>query len=464
MTAAAVEPASDAGLLAGDRRPLTIGIILLITLVGFEALAAATAFPVVLHELGHVNLYGWTFSAFLLANLVGITVAGQQSDRHGPRRPLVVGAVLFAIGLVIVGAAPSMLVVVAGRFVQGLGAGALPAVVYVVIGRAYPASARPKMFATLSSAWVLPSLIGPAIAGAVAEHLSWRLVFVGILPILALALALSLPALGALDRQATGDDDGEARSRATVAIRLAFGAGLVLAGLGTRSFVAIPLVVVGALLAAPALRRLVPKGTLRAAPGVPAAIAVRGLLTFPFFGADAFLPLMLTSVRHLSPTRAGLALTVSGLSWTLGSWIQARGASRVTIRRFGVLGISLVVVGIAGIAVALSSAVPAAVAWAAWGVGGLGMGMAYSMPSLVVLGDAPPDEVGAITASLQLTDTLGMALGTGVGGSIVAFGAASGWARSTSIGLVDALMVAVGIVAVVAARRLPRRHAADAVS
>ena len=438
MTAAALEPASDAGLLVGDRRPLTIGIVLLITLVGFEALAAATAFPVVLHELGHVNLYGWTFSAFLLANLIGITVAGQQADRYGPRRPLLAGAVLFAIGLVIVGAAPSMLVVVGGRFVQGLGAGALPAVVYVVIGRAYPASARPKMFATLSSAWVLPSL--------------------------GVALALSLPALGALDREATGDDDGEARSRASIAARLAFGAGLVLAGLGTGSFVALPLIAVGAVRAAPALRRLVPTGTLRAAPGVPAAIAVRGLLTFPFFGADAFLPLMLTSVRHLSPTRAGLALTVSGLSWTLGSWIQARGASRVTIRRFGVVGISLVVVGIAGIALALSSAVPAAVAWLAWGVGGLGMGMAYSMPSLVVLGDAPPDEVGAMTASLQLTDTLGMALGTGVGGSIVAFGAASGWARSTSIGLVDALMVAVGLVAVVAARRLPRRHAADAVS
>jgi MFS family permease len=136
----------------------------------------------------------------------------------------------------------------------------------------------------------------------------------------------------------------------------------------------------------------------------------------------------------------------------------------VTIRRFGVVGISLVVVGIGGIALALSSAVPAAVAWLAWGVGGLGMGMAYSMPSLVVLGDAPPDEVGAMTASLQLTDTLGMALGTGVGGSIVAFGAASGWARSTSIGLVDALMAAVGVMAVVAARRLPHRRAADPLS
>lgn len=87
---------------------------------------------------------------------------------------------------------------------------------------------------------------------------------------------------------------------------------------------------------------------------------MRGLLTFPFFGADAFLPLMLTSVRGQSATRAGLALTVSGLLWTLGSWVQARGSKRVTIRRFGVTGLVLVIVGVGGIALVLSADVPSA--------------------------------------------------------------------------------------------------------
>lgn len=84
------------------------------------------------------------------------------------------------------------------------------------------------MFAVLSSAWVLPSLIGPAIAGAVAENLTWRLVFVGILPILGLALALAVPAIGALDRH----DRHATPSRASIAVLLAAGAGLVVAGLG----------------------------------------------------------------------------------------------------------------------------------------------------------------------------------------------------------------------------------------
>ena len=91
-----------------------------------------------------------------------------------------------------------MEVLVAARLIQGLGAGAIPAVAYVSIGRALPERLRPRMFATLSTAWVMPGVIGPSIAGIVAVNLHWRLVFLGLLPLIAIAVFLTLPAIRAV--------------------------------------------------------------------------------------------------------------------------------------------------------------------------------------------------------------------------------------------------------------------------
>ncbi|TML92143.1 MAG: MFS transporter [Actinobacteria bacterium] len=443
------------GVLDAHRRALTIGIVLVVTMVAFEALAVATALPKTVDELGGVSLYGWAFSGFMLSNLIGITVAGHQADARGPAPPLVAGLVLFGAGLVICGAAPSMGVVVAGRAVQGLGAGAVPAVAYVAIGRGYPEALRPRMFAVMSSAWVVPGIVGPGVAGFVAERLSWRLVFLGLLPLLPLGGGLLVPALRGL-----GPTTASSESQAGTAVRLAAGAGLLLGGLGLHSLVGLPLMVAGGLVGFPALLRLLPAGALRAAPGLPAAVTMRSLQTFAFFGAEAFLPLMLTSVRGQSTTIAGLALTAATLTWTAGAWVQARLATRRSVRSVSIAGLVLVAAGIGLIATVLLDVVPVAVAAAGWGVAGLGMGLAYSMASVIVLAEAPADGVGAASAGLQLADVLGVALGTGLGGAIVAAGEAAPWSRRTSIAAIDFLMLAVALLGALVATRLPRRTAA----
>ncbi len=125
--------------------------------------------PIVADELGGLELYGWVFSAFFLGSLIGIVVVGGAIDRGGLAVPFAVGLGLFAIGLLIGGLAPSMPILVGARFLQGLGAGTIQPIAYVAIGRTLPESLRPRMFATLSTAWVLPGVIGPAIAGTVGE-------------------------------------------------------------------------------------------------------------------------------------------------------------------------------------------------------------------------------------------------------------------------------------------------------
>ena len=101
-----------------------------------------------------------------------------------------------------------MPVLIGGRLLQGFGAGGIAPVAYVAIARALPADLRPRMFAMLSTAWVVPGVIGPALSGVIAEHLSWRVVFLGLLPLIAIAAALTIPALA---RVAPAPADGGPR-------------------------------------------------------------------------------------------------------------------------------------------------------------------------------------------------------------------------------------------------------------
>ncbi|MCA1846131.1 MAG: MFS transporter, partial [Actinobacteria bacterium] len=396
--------------------------------------------------------YGWVFSSFMLADLVGLTLWGRLADRRGPARSYSAGVALFAAGLVIGGAAPSMAVLVLGRVVQGFGAGALSSTLYVAVGRGYARDAKPRMLATLSTAWVVPGLVGPALAGAVAEHLSWRLVFVGLLPVLGAASALTLPALRGMPPEAGAD---EARSPFGLAMRLALGAGLALGGLDSRGAArGVVLLAAGAIVGVPALRELLPEGVFRARRGLPAAIAARGLLTFAFFGTDTFIPLGLTSVRHVSPTLAGLALTTASLTWAGGSWFLAHTGKDWDRAKAAGGGMALVLVGIAGVASVLWRSVPVAVAPVAWAVAGAGMGMAYQIGTLVVVEDPPPAQVGLLSASMQLSDVLGVALGTGVAGAAVSLAAAQGWSRALGLAIGHAACGIVGTVALAACLRI----------
>lgn len=434
------------------RRALTTGLVFTITLVAFEGLAVATILKVIDDDLHDIGLIGWVFSAFFLGSLFGVVAAGYDADRKGPMRPFVVGLALFAIGLLVGGFAPNMLVLVSARAVQGIGAGAIPAVAYAVIGRAYPQELQPRMFAVLSSAWVVPGLIGPGISGAVASAFGWRWVLLGLLPLVALAAVMTTRALHTL-----GPPGGEEPTdRRVEALTLVVGAGLVLAGASSHSVVVAPiLVVAGIIVGARAFLRLVPPGTVRLARGMPAAVALRGLLTFAFFGTDAFVSYTVTSARNSSIVLGGLALTAATLTWTMGSWVQERFVRTIGPRRFVRGGLLVIAAGIVLMIAVAQAKVPVAFAVLAWGVAGLGMGVAHAPLSLVVLAEAPQGAEGTASAALQLCETLGISLGTGVAGAILSAGTSLAWTRGRSLAVAFALCGAVAVATAVAAMRLP---------
>jgi MFS family permease len=470
--------AAAEGLFAPGRRELTVGLVLTVTIVASESLAVGTVMPIVAEELGDLHLYGWAFSAFFLGSLVGIVVAGGLLDRGGLRGPLAVGLGLFTVGLLLGGLAPSMPVLVAARLLQGLGAGAVPPVAYVAIGRSLPETLRPRMFAVLSTAWVIPGVLGPSVAGLVVQVASWRWIFLGLLPLVVVAGTVTLGALRSVPPAPPSEHDA-ARSnvgRIPLAIAVAIGAGVTLAGLTATGALGLAAIGVGVLILGPTFRALSPPGTLRLARGVPAAIALRGVLTFAFFGADVYVPYLLVQARGLEAWTGGLAFTAATLTWTGGSWIQARLAARFGTRAFVGFGFGLLAVGVAITMSVVFVGVPWPVAVVGWSIAGLAMGLSYSPLSLAVLRDAPVTEQGSASAALQLSDVLGTALGTGVAGAIVAAaertvaadggpsGPVLGDLSGAAIGIVAAfgLSIVVAVAGWIATRRLSSRPTAPA--
>ena len=455
-------PPGERGLWSPERRPLTVGLVLTITLVAAEALAVSTAMPIVAKDLGGLELYGLVFSAFLVGSLVGIVIAGSLIDRTGVITPFIIGLALFAVGLALGGAATSMPMLIGARLIQGIGGGAIPPIAYVAIGRSLPEHLRPRMFATMSTAWILPGIFGPAIAGVVAEAFNWRLIFFGLLPVLAVSGSLAYRGLRQLTHQPAAASARSTGSRIRDGLVVGIGVAVLTTGIASPSPIAIVgLGAIGVALTAWAFVRLVPPGTLRSERGYPSAVLLRGLLTLAFFTIDAYVALLLVQVRGWSAAAAGVALTAATISWTLGSWTQARLSVRISPERFVRIGFPVVAAGIAGLGLVLLPDVPAWTAVPIFALAGFGMGITYSQFALIVLRDVPRDSQGSVTSGLTLSDALGTALGTSVAAAFVSAavragaGPAPGLAAAIGVGTVAAIL---GWV--LSPRLLSRREAA----
>jgi MFS family permease len=425
IPAAAPVPA-DASVWGRPYRALTVGMVSVVLLIAFEATAVGTAMPVAARELDGLSLYAFAFSGYFTTSLFAMVLSGQWADRSGPLPPLAAGIGGFAAGLVISGTAQSMWPFVLGRAVQGLGGGLLLVSLYVVVGRAYPERLRPAVMAAFAASWVVPSIVGPLVAGTVTERLGWRWVFLAIPVLVVVPLLTALPAL----RRSTGGGDGAPldRWRILLAGAISLGAALLqYAGQDLRRTSLVP-AVLGAALLIPAALRLMPPGTFRAARGLPAVVLLRGIAGGAFIGAESFIPLMLVTRRHLSPTLAGLSLAGAGVTWALGSYLQSRPRFEPHRHRLAVLGMLLAALGICGPALTLLPGAPALITALAWPLGGLGLGLVISTLGVQLLKLSPPEEAGANSAALQVSDSLASVVLVGAAGTVFAAlgGATSG--------------------------------------
>ena len=419
MTAPTTSPREE--LFGTQHRAVTVGIVLLISLTAFEAMGVGTAMPALVADLGSVSSYAWPFVAFIAANVVGTVLGGRWCDARGPRAMLLGGPDPVrdraarrrhrdhddpaAAGT----RAPGLRRGGDGR--RGLRpdrAGVQPA--------GAPGGVRADLLG-LGGALARGATGG---SGLVTERFSWHWVFLGLLPLVVLAVALVLPASRHL--AAPAEPPPARRGLVPAAVLAAAGvAALSWSGQhpeGTGVLIALAALAV----LVPALRRLVPPGTFSARRGIAAVVAGRALIAGSFFTANAYLPLMLTASHGWSLTAAGSPLIVGSLGWSAASAWQGRHPDlpRPRLLRWGFVGVAS---GLAGLLLVAPTWGLPWLALPAFGVAGLGMGIGYSALSFLLLQDSEPGDVGFNSSSAQLADQLSQAVFVGLGGALLALAA-----------------------------------------
>lgn len=409
-------------VLGPGHRTVTTGLLALVTMIAFEAVAVSLAMPSVARELDGETLYPIAVVGLLTTAVVGMVLAGTWSDARGASLPLTTGGVGFVAGLLVSGLATSMEVFVAGRLLQGLGAGLVLTSMYVAVADAYPAHLRPRVFSLFATAWVVPSIAGPFVAGALVDLVGWRSVFLVVAGFAAASTLAVHVAMG--PRLAVRESALVWGWRPAYALLAALGVlALHLAGHG-EGLRPVALLVLGLLVVATAVGPLLPRGTARARPGLPAVVATRALFGAAFACVEMFLPLVLQEESGMSPTLSGLVLMVGALGWTGGSWYagtRGRPESFAAILRAGSAALLL------GAAICLALVPVDRVPWAAavvatagFAVMAVGMGLATPLMSTLALDLAPVGRQGDSGAAIQMSDALGQSIAAGLVGAVFA--------------------------------------------
>ncbi|ROQ40016.1 putative MFS family arabinose efflux permease [Frondihabitans sp. PhB188] len=448
MSTAAVDTSSP-GVLSKKYILATLGMCALIGISAFEALAVTTVMPTVSRELDGESLYAFAFAAPLASGLVGMVVAGNWADRRGPRPVVLASTLLFAVGLLVVGLAPSMTVLLIGRLIQGLGSGAVIVGLYVMVSQVFPERLHSAVFAGFAAAWVLPGLVGPVIAGTVTQTVGWHWVFIGALGLCVPAFLMILPTLRRLEPSDTRAPWRPAR------ILWALGAAAAIVALNLIS--ELPdllgaLVVVASVAAlAVTLRPLLPKKTLGAGTGIPALVLLRGLVGAAFIGGDVYIPYLLSSHYGFSPAASGVTLTSGAVSWAFASWLVGRIGERVPQLTGLRTGIALMIVGgLSAVATPLWHLHPVVII-IGWTILGFGIGFVYSRFSVLTLRWSKDSEKGFNSSALTISDSASAAVVLGVNGAL--FGLIGGPGDITAFVACFAVAALVAVVALIVSGR-----------
>lgn len=401
---------------------VTIGIMLSLFLASMESTVVATAMPTIVGQLGGLEHYSWVFSAYMLASTTTVPLYGKLSDLYGRRNLYIFAMLLFLTGSILCGQAQTMTQLVLARALQGIGAGGIMPLAFILIGEMFTLEQRAKMQGFFSGVWGVSSIAGPLLGGFIVDQLSWQWVFyVNILPGL---LAAALVAFAWRDQprgqeRPVVDYLGAVLLTASIVTLLV---GLTDTGIASNWV----LIVVAAILfilllwvESRATDPILPVHLFRFDRLFASSIAHGVFSGWALFGVVSFIPLFVQSVMGTSATQAGLTITPLLLGWVTASIIGTRLLLRTGYYKLALSGTSLLFVG-----AVLLSQVGAETSQTLLMVfiTVMGVGMGLSIPSFLIAVQTTVERrfLGTATSTMQFSRSIGGTLGVSVMGAALA--------------------------------------------
>lgn len=404
---------------ATTRRPLVLAALVIgMFMAAIEATIVATALPTIAGKLGGIELYSWVFSAFLLMQAVTIPIYGKLSDLYGRKPVLIAGILIFLTGSILCGLAWSMPALVAFRFLQGVGAGAIHPLASTLIGDLYTLEERGRVQGYMSSVWGVSAVVGPLAGALIVQHASWAWVFWVNLPFGIIAIVLVVLYL----------HEGVERKKPSIDFT---GAGLIVLGLVSLMLALTQaghwgITAVVSLLAVAALamwlflrqERRAPDPIMHLELWQDRLIAMANAATLcsgiAMIGVISFLPMFVQRVLGESALVAGFTVCAMSVGWPMASVITGHLVARTGTRRLARVGAAAIFTGSLILALALD--VGPVVAGLGSFVVGVGLGVLTTTFVVSIQASVGWSKRGVATASNMLMRILGNTLGAAVYG------------------------------------------------
>ncbi len=412
-----------------NRIYIILAALLALFLGAMDALIVSAAMPSIVADLGGLTLYSWVYSAYFLARAVSLPVFGKLADLFSTRRLFLISITVFLLASLAAGAAPSMFVLIGARVFQGVGAGGIFALVYIVLSDISPPGGRGKTLSLGSSVWGISSIIGPTLGGFIVTYVSWRWIFYLNVPLALASLAtigrfLKLPAHPSrkvqLDFAGIICLSGFILSFLTIFIIGGRDYGWMSAeiiGLGALSAIfALLFVVVEKRAADPVLDLRFFRRPVFAL-GNGAAFCA----SFAIFSLFAYVPLFIEGALAKTPMQVGLTMLSLSLGWSAGSLLLGRFVDGAGSRMAAVLGGSLIVLS-GAVMLFFTPQTSLVTCFLVFLLAGLGMGFITLSTLLLVQADLPNVNLGVATSFHQFSRTLGGTIGVGICGGVVTTG------------------------------------------
>jgi MFS family permease len=395
------------------------------SLQALEAFIASSMLPTVVGDIGGLELFAWNTTIFIVASIVATLFAAVRPKWIGPRGGYMIAAAAFAAGSLLCGLAPSMIVLLAGRLVQGFGAGFLLAQSTSMFRIVFPERLWPRVMALNATIWGVATMVGPAVGGIFAEIGLWRWAFLGIVPV---ALLLALGARRVLP------NTSESKPAARLPFKQIFLVVAIVLVVSIASLLTDAPSIAGGLLALAAIgivllgladtysrARLLPAGTFSVTSRLSGLFALALLLSTVVTG-DIFAPLFLQRVHGFSPLWAGYVTALVAAGWSLSA-ISSSGWTGSRVRAAIALAPIIMLLAMAGLAFTLGTTsnhvlilVLAGVALTALGAG---IGSANQHLSTRILSSGTAADNDRTSAALSMVQLFASGFGAAIGGVAV---------------------------------------------